>query len=43
MFILKEIFQEAAVFVLEKRLLDKYAKKDRDLIIDAMKKGFIFN
>ncbi|CAF1193530.1 unnamed protein product [Rotaria sordida] len=31
--------QEAAVFVLEKRLLDKYAKKDRELIIDAMKKG----
>ena len=26
------------MFVLEKRLLDKYAKKDRDLIIDAMKK-----
>ena len=32
-------FQEAAVFVLEKRLLDKYVKKDRDLIIEAMKKG----
>ncbi|CAF1526039.1 unnamed protein product [Adineta ricciae] len=31
--------QEAAVFVLEKRLLDKYTKKDRDLILDAMKKG----
>ncbi|CAF4066121.1 unnamed protein product, partial [Adineta steineri] len=30
---------EAAVFVLEKRLLDKYAKKDRDLILDAMRKG----
>jgi hypothetical protein len=27
------------VFVLEKRLLDKYAKKDRDLILEAMKKG----
>ena len=34
-------FQEAAVFVLEKRLLDKYAKKDRDLIIDAMRKGSV--
>lgn len=31
--------QEAAVFVLEKRALDKYAKKDRDLILDAMRKG----
>ncbi|CAF3724612.1 unnamed protein product [Adineta steineri] len=31
--------QEAAVFVLEKRLLDKYPKKDRDLILEAMKKG----
>ncbi|CAF3314982.1 unnamed protein product [Rotaria socialis] len=31
--------QEAAVFVLEKRLLEKYSKKDRELIIDAMKKG----
>ena len=27
---------------MQKRLLDKYAKKDRDLIIDAMKKGLIF-
>ncbi|UJR28491.1 hypothetical protein I4U23_009729 [Adineta vaga] len=31
--------QEAAVFVLEKRLLDKYPKKDRELILEAMKKG----
>ncbi|CAF2579551.1 unnamed protein product [Rotaria sp. Silwood2] len=31
--------QEAAVFVLEKRLLDKYSKKDRELILEAMKKG----
>jgi len=31
--------QEAAVFVFEKRLLEKYAKKDRDLILDALKKG----
>ena len=28
------------MFVLEKRLLEKYPKKDRELIIDAMKKGF---
>jgi hypothetical protein len=27
------------VFVLEKRQLDKYSKKDRDSIIEAMKKG----
>ena len=33
------MFQEAAVFVLEKRALDKYAKKDRDLVLDAMRKG----
>lgn len=31
--------QEAAVFVFEKRSLDKYPKKDRDLILEAMKKG----
>ncbi|CAF1042211.1 unnamed protein product [Rotaria sp. Silwood1] len=31
--------QEAAVFVLQKRLLDKYSKKDRELILEAMKKG----
>ncbi|CAF0763821.1 unnamed protein product [Didymodactylos carnosus] len=31
--------QEAAVFVFEKRVLDKYPKKDRDLIIETMKKG----
>ncbi|CAF1947799.1 unnamed protein product [Rotaria magnacalcarata] len=31
--------QEAAVFVFEKRLLDKYSKKDRELILEAMRKG----
>jgi SCY1-like protein 2 len=31
--------QEATVFVLQKKSLDHYTKKDRDLIIDAFKKG----
>lgn len=31
--------QEAAVFVLHKKNLEAYPKKDRDLIVDAFKKG----
>lgn len=31
--------QEASVFVFEKKNLEKYSKKDRDLIIDSLKKG----
>ncbi len=35
----KSTKQEATVFVLQKKSLDSYSKKDRDLIIDAFKKG----
>nr|CAG4641466.1 EOG090X018J [Eurycercus lamellatus] len=35
----KSTRQEAAIFVLEKKLLDKYSKKDKELIIDLLKKG----
>ena len=35
----KSTRQEAAVFVLEKKLLDKYPKKDKDQIIDVLRKG----
>lgn len=31
--------QEAAVFVLEKKQLERYSKQDRDLILDILKKG----
>lgn len=31
--------QEAAVFVFEKKLLDKYSKRDRELIVETLKKG----
>ena len=35
----KSTKQEAAIFVLEKKQLEKYSKKDRDIIIDVLKKG----
>jgi len=35
----KSTKQEATVFVLQKKSLETFAKKDRDLIIDAFKKG----
>nr|CAG4649944.1 EOG090X018J [Sida crystallina] len=35
----KSTKQEAAIFVLEKKLLDKYSKKDKDQIIDIYRKG----
>lgn len=31
--------QEAAVFVFEKKLLEKYSKRDRELIMETLKKG----
>ncbi|XP_013786598.1 SCY1-like protein 2 isoform X1 [Limulus polyphemus] len=31
--------QEAAVFVLEKKQLERYSKRDRDVILDILKKG----
>nr|XP_022321420.1 SCY1-like protein 2 [Crassostrea virginica] len=31
--------QEASVFVYEKKNLEKYSKKDRDLVLDSLKKG----
>ena len=33
------LLQEAAVFVFEKKLLDKYSKRDRELIVEILKKG----
>lgn len=35
----KSTRQEAAIFVLEKKLLDKYPKKDKELITESLKKG----
>ena len=35
----KSTKQEATVFVLHKKSLEVYAKKDRDLIVEAFKKG----
>ena len=35
----KSTKQEAAIFVLEKKLLDKFSKKDKELIIDVFRKG----
>ncbi|XP_035220710.1 SCY1-like protein 2, partial [Stegodyphus dumicola] len=32
-------FQEAAVFVLEKKLLEKYSKQEKELILSILKKG----
>lgn len=31
--------QEAAIFVLEKKLLDKYQKKDKDYLLDVFRRG----
>lgn len=36
---LKVIRKEATVFVLQKKSLETYSKKDRDLIIESFKKG----
>ena len=35
----KSTRQEAAIFVLEKKLLDKYPKKDKEFITEVLKKG----
>lgn len=35
----KSTRQEAAIFVLEKKLLDKYPKKDKEFITELLKKG----
>lgn len=35
----KSTKQEAAIFVFEKKQLDKWSKRDRDNMIEALKKG----
>lgn len=35
----KSTKQEAAIFLFEKRQLDKYSKQDRDIILEAIKRG----
>ena len=33
------VFQEVAVFVFDKKLIDKYQKFEKDQIVDSLKKG----
>lgn len=33
------LLQEVAIFVFEKKLLDRYSKQDKDTIIDVLKRG----
>jgi len=35
----KFFFQDAAIFVFEKKTLEKYSRKDKEIIIEALKKG----
>lgn len=34
-----KLLQDAAIFVFEKRVLEKYSRRDRDLITECLKKG----
>ena len=33
------LLQEVSVFILEKKQLDRFTKRDRDAILEALKKG----